>query len=744
MACGIALVFGLTAQSSYGGNTALILDSPQGDFVGSGRSWYYTAPTAAFVATRNSHNGVSILVTEGPDCWTIDFAAPFQVQLTPGTYGHCSLYPFEGGFDQVPYDAGLNVSGGFCSYGHRCDRIDGSFVVTELVLADNGSVVSFHAKFTQNCDRIDPPSHGEVLFNSADAFPPEHHITSPEIAYATQEQPFRYQITTSKPESTYSASGLPSGLSFSAASGVISGIPQEHGQYNVTLAATGQSGSTSGMLNLTVDPPGRSTGLFTAIRLLSVLGDSIGQGQEYIVGEGDGTFSGADGTQIMDFDFLPWSYFSNPSEVAGRFYLRFYGPEAVLVPGIYMDTDPDHFAPDVFAEIGLNSPHYTTGSFTIKDIHRDPNGKLEHFRGSFVQFAELSEFSPLRGWVWYKAENVITSWPYAFAKEGTPFAYQIIANNEPSTYSCIGLPPGLSLDQQSGRITGTPNVSGSYTVTLNAIGPSTTASDNLWLNIRPRRVLANISTRAKVGLGNDSLIGGFIVTGPDNKRVIIRAIGPSLGNSGVTNPLSDPILELHNGSGASIALNDDWRSNQAEVEATGLQPSDDRESAIVAALTPGSYTAVITGKNGTTGLGLVEVYDIGSSADAQLANISTRGFVDLNENVMIGGIIVTGGVQSRILLRAIGPSLIHSGISNYLRDPILDLHGANGEIIASNDNWLDSYSQRNEIGSIGLAPSDPFESAVLVSLSAGSYTAVVRGKNNGTGVALVEAYQLDN
>src|SRR6266446_2382676 len=182
--CTIALVFGLAAQSSYGGNTALIMDSPPGDSVGNGESWYYTAPEASFVATRNSHNGVSISLYMGAECWLVDFAAPNMAPLTVGTYEHAARYPFEGVPFVIPYDAGLNVSGGhFCDSGHQCNSLGGSFVVTELVWADNGSVVSFHASFAQSCERLNPALRGEVFFNSADALPPPHHITSPTTAF---------------------------------------------------------------------------------------------------------------------------------------------------------------------------------------------------------------------------------------------------------------------------------------------------------------------------------------------------------------------------------------------------------------------------------------------------------------------------------------------------------------------------------------------------------------------------------
>src|ERR1043166_8573430 len=648
--CGIVWVSCWATEPSYTGNTALILDSRTGDWVGSGLSWYYTAPSASFTAVQNSHNGVTISMTMGSECWTASFAAPDMAPLAVGTYGHVARYPFEGAPFRVPYDAGLDVYGGSdCSAGHGCSMLTGSFVVTELAWAENGDVASFQARFTQNCSGISPPLQGEVFFNSAQALPPPHHMTSPLLSYATEGQPFHYQITTSRPETTYSASGLPSGLTLNTTTGLISGIAEEHGAFNVMLTGSGHCARARALLSLWVDPPGRSTGPFTAMHVISTNGDPIGLGGEYSAADGDGTFVGGDQFYV-DLVFSPWSAFENPPDSSSSLYIRLDGPTDVLVPGVYVDSNPDSGSPDLFAVVGNRSPFATTGSFTVNEIAGDPNGRMEHFRASFVQHANRFLLSPLRGWIWYQAENVITSLPYALGKEGRPFVYQIIANNQPSSYSCGALPGGLSLDQQSGRITGTPTASGSYNVTVNAIGPNAIASDVLSLNINSLRILANISTRAKVGLGDNSLIGGFIITGPESKRVIIRAIGPSLGAVGVPSALNDPILELHDGLGASIAVNDDWRAQQAEVEATGIPPSDDRESAIVATLAPGNYTAVITGKNGATGVGLVEVYDIGPAADSKLANISTRCYVDVDDNVLIGGFIVAGGnaeLQSR-------------------------------------------------------------------------------------------------
>ena len=265
------------------------------------------------------------------------------------------------------------------------------------------------------------------------------------------------------------------------------------------------------------------------------------------------------------------------------------------------------------------------------------------------------------------------------------------------------------------------------------------------LNMSPSQNLLNISTRLQVLTGDKVLIGGFIITGTDPKKVIIRGIGPSLNGVGVT--LQDPMLELHQGS-ATLAMNDDWRESQAEVEATGIPPTNDHESAIVTTLNPGAYTAILQGKNNGTGVGIVEVYDLSQAVNSKLANISTRGFVDTGNNVMIGGLIVSGGVgggNARVIVRAIGPSLGAVGIQGTLPDPNLELVDASGTMIASNDNWRlrpDGGSQQGEIEATGLPPTNDMESAVVQTLGPGNYTAIVRGTSSTTGIAIVEAYTL--
>lgn len=269
------------------------------------------------------------------------------------------------------------------------------------------------------------------------------------------------------------------------------------------------------------------------------------------------------------------------------------------------------------------------------------------------------------------------------------------------------------------------------------------ARDNGLAVISPDAQLLNISTRLNVGTTDNVLIGGLIITGNNSKELIFRATGPSLTAFGVDGALADPILELHDSSGALIATNDNWKDTQeAEIMATGLAPSDDLESALLITLDPGNYTVVVQGKNDGTGVGLVEGYDLTAETDGQLANISTRGLVGTDDGVMIGGVIAgpVGRDVGKILVRAIGPSLAGFGIANPLQDPVLELHDGNGAIIASNDDW--KSTQEAEIEAAGLAPSNEKESALIAPLAAGNYTAVVRGANNTSGVSLVEVYSL--
>ena len=279
----------------------------------------------------------------------------------------------------------------------------------------------------------------------------------------------------------------------------------------------------------------------------------------------------------------------------------------------------------------------------------------------------------------------------------------------------------------------------------------------------PLPQLANISTRALVETGDNVVIGGFIVQGSGPNRVIIRALGPELTEHGVADALHNPTLELHNGTGELIASNDNWvrtiiggiitQSQVRDIMNSGYAPSNGLESAIIADLPPGNYTAIMRGVNDTTGVGLVEVYDLnnpGTVPSSVLRNISSRSLVLDGRQRDDRRFHYPRSGTKRVIVRAIGPELTRYGVQNVLTDPTLELHDGRGALIASNDNWqttiIGGIITRDQVADIqnsGHAPTDPNESAIIADLPQGRYTAIVRGKNIIVGVALVEVYDLD-
>ena len=250
----------------------------------------------------------------------------------------------------------------------------------------------------------------------------------------------------------------------------------------------------------------------------------------------------------------------------------------------------------------------------------------------------------------------------------------------------------------------------------------------------------------RVQVGANVGIGGFIVTGTGPKHVLLRAIGPSLTAAGVPDALADPVLELH-GPGAFVTVIDDnWRDDPAQealILASGIAPTNDLESAIDATLVPGAYTAIVRGKNNTSGVGLVEVYDLNQAAPAKLGNISTRAFVSTGDNIVIGGFLLGGGnANDRIAVRGIGPSLTAQGVPNALADPVLELRDGNGTLLVSNNDWQDNPIQASQLIAAGLAPTNALEAGISTTLPPGTYTALLAGLNNGVGVGLVEVYDL--
>jgi sugar lactone lactonase YvrE len=304
--------------------------------------------------------------------------------------------------------------------------------------------------------------------------------------------------------------------------------------------------------------------------------------------------------------------------------------------------------------------------------------------------------------------------------------------------------PGVIMDE-AGNAFVTQNAAGTITK-IGPAGSKTTFASGLfnpqYLAFEPpNATLTSISTRLFISTGNNVLIGGFTIHGTAPKPVLVRVIGPSLSQFGITNALPDPTLGLHSTTSV-IASNDDWQSasNAAQIPAN-LRPTDPRESAILITLAPGNYTAVGAGKNNAAGVGLIQVFDLDTEVTSEVSSISMRGFVQTGDNVMIGGFTNSGGNNStEVVVRAIGPTLQQFGITNPLADPVLQLFDANGNLVASNDNW--KTTQQALIQGTGLGPPNDLESAILITVPNAAHTAIVSGKNGATGVALVEVYQI--
>lgn len=253
----------------------------------------------------------------------------------------------------------------------------------------------------------------------------------------------------------------------------------------------------------------------------------------------------------------------------------------------------------------------------------------------------------------------------------------------------------------------------------------------------------NLSTRGNVGTGENVLVGGFIVTGFEAKNIVLRALGPSLASAGVSGVLADPVLTIYDSTGVEVVSNDEWENAEAaaEIEARGLAPTDAHEAATLRRLNPGAYTVVVSGKNGSTGIGLVEAYDLTGNTNSELGNISTRGMVSAGDGALISGFIIGNRSDATVVVRALGPSLTSAGVVGVLNDPTLTIFNSSGVAVGTNDNWQDG-TEAGALESVGLAPTADNEAATLVTIPPGSYTAVVQGVNGSSGVGLVEVYNL--
>ena len=523
-------------------------------------------------------------------------------------------------------------------------------------------------------------------------------ITSPLTASSLVGQQFTYQFEATGATSL-TVSNLPPGLTFSTALSAIVGSPTAVGVFQVELAASNAGGTTTATLTITVSSRPSSGPV-----ILSSSSATGRTGQPFnlqIIATDKGT------AQTITASALPT------------------GLTIDALTGLISGAS----ASDTSTAVTLT---VTDGNLTTSSI------------------LELTFSSDL-------ARPVIISPSSTTVAANQFFSYTIDApaNSDPSdptVFTLIGtLPAGLTFDSQTGTISGTftgnnlrrrpsPNLSGGIVtnVQLFATNSHGTSTLPLVFFLAPAGTV-NISTRLAIGTGDNVLIAGFIITGNAPKKVMIRALGPSLTVPGA---VQDTTLELHDAD-VTLGSNDNWRETQEnEIIATTIAPSDDRESAIVAILNPGNYSAVVRGKNDATGIAVVEAYDLGTasldnSSNSKLANIATRGPVLGGDNVMIGGFIVSRQ-DSKVVVRATGPSLSAFGIAGTLQDPTLALKDANGLTLIENDDW--QQGQPADIEQVGLAPTDPRESALIATLAPGQYTAIVSGKDDTTGVALVEVY----
>jgi hypothetical protein len=406
---------------------------------------------------------------------------------------------------------------------------------------------------------------------------------------------------------------------------------------------------------------------------------------------------------------------------------------------------------------GAHGATYTTPATTLADHLTILRCIVSNAAGSATSATEMLFVTAD-----VKSPTDLTSAVSAYGEPGTPFSYTITSSGgtAPIVYSATPLPAGLSLHAGTGVISGTPATAGTTNVTLTASNSAGSYSRDLTLTIKATPVnwgavrLANIATRGLAGAGENNLIAGFVVQGSASKTVLIRAVGPTLAKFGVTGSLADPRLMLLNARGESMLTADDWDASgpgatvAQRVGAFALEPGS-KDAAMVATITPGTYTVRVEGAPGSTaGVALIEVYDADPAiTDSQPINISTRGLAGREGNQMIAGFVITGDGARNVLVRAIGGATLSSfGVSGGLADPALEIYDSRGNLLWQNDDWgrspLVSLLPHTfaSVGAFALATTSK-DAAVLLALAPGAYTAKVTNRDQPEGVALIEVYQ---
>jgi PKD repeat protein len=596
---------------------------------------------------------------------------------------------------------------------------------------------------------------------------------------ATVGTPFNFMITATNSPTTYSASPLPAGLTFNPASGILSGTPTTVGTTVVSLGATNATGTATATLTITttaaagtpvITSPPSAPGTVGA-PFVTYLIAATGQPTSYTAtglppGLTLNPLTGAiTGTPAAAGTFTVTLTATNSVGTTTATLVITVGASGtapvITSPTTAPGTMGAPFVTYLIAATGLPTSYTATGlpaGLTLNPLTGAITG-TPTVAGTFTvtltatNSAGTSTATLVITIAAAGTAPVITSPTTAPGTRGTPFVtYLIAATGLPTSYTATGLPAGLTLNPLTGAITGTPTVAGTFTVTLTATNASGTTTATLTLTIAatPTSRIVNFSARALSGPGAQSLIMGFVVQG-DNKNLLVRGIGPGLAPYGVVNVLTDPFLTLFNNN-STLASNDDWQSsNGTLIAATAARvgafalPNGSKDSALILAFNNGAHTTSMLRPNGTTGVALTEIYDIDSTADSRLINVSARMNVTTGEGTLIAGLVIAGNAPTTVLIRGIGPTLAAFGVTGALADPTITVFAGTNPV-ATNDNWeaggvgaaqITATSVR--VGAFALLPGSK-DAALLITLQPGAYTVQVTGVANTTGVALVEVY----